>query len=90
MTASDGIFCVAETTSGKIQGLVNAGIKQFRGVPYGASTGGANRFMPPEKPVTPNRFTLATWLVSSRSRLRRFSSPVSGSWSAMYWSWVSY
>src|SRR5665213_1733283 len=48
---ADGLFCVAETTSGKIQGLVNGGIRQFKGVPYGASTGGENRFMPPQRPA---------------------------------------
>jgi para-nitrobenzyl esterase len=47
---SDGIFCVAETQSGKIQGLINAGIRQFKGVPYGAPTSGRARFMPPQKP----------------------------------------
>jgi para-nitrobenzyl esterase len=47
----DGIFCVAETTSGKIQGLLNAGVRQFKGVPYGAPTSGTNRFMPPKKPA---------------------------------------
>jgi para-nitrobenzyl esterase len=45
------LFCVAETASGKVQGLVNAGICQFRGIPYGASTGGGNRFLPPVKPA---------------------------------------
>jgi para-nitrobenzyl esterase len=48
---ADGVFCVADTTCGKVQGLVNSGIRQFKGVPYGASTGGPNRFMPPKKPA---------------------------------------
>jgi para-nitrobenzyl esterase len=50
MPEADGLFCIAETASGKIQGLVNEGIRQFRGVPYGASTGGERRFLPPAKP----------------------------------------
>ena len=41
---------IAETTSGKVQGLVEQGVKVFKGVRYGASTGGANRFQPPRKP----------------------------------------
>jgi para-nitrobenzyl esterase len=45
------IFCTAETISGRVQGLVTSGIKTFKGVPYGASTAGANRFMPPRKPT---------------------------------------
>jgi len=42
---------VANTTSGKIRGVVQDNkVIAFRGVPYGAPTGGANRFMPPVKP----------------------------------------
>ncbi len=38
------------TTAGRVRGLVRFGVNQFWGVPYGASTAGANRFMPPVKP----------------------------------------
>ncbi len=41
---------VVETTSGKIRGVIQAGTHTFRGIPYGASTAGSNRFMPPRKP----------------------------------------
>jgi para-nitrobenzyl esterase len=41
---------VVETTSGKIRGAVINKVSAFRGIPYGASTEGANRFMPPVKP----------------------------------------
>jgi para-nitrobenzyl esterase len=43
-------FCTVDTASGKVRGLVSAGIRQFKGVPYGASTAGANRFKRPAKP----------------------------------------
>jgi para-nitrobenzyl esterase len=42
-----------ETAGGKLRGLLMAnGIAHFRGIPYGAPTGGANRFMPP-RPAAP-------------------------------------
>ena len=41
----------AETTYGKIRGVDNNGIKTFKGIPYGASTTGLNRFMAPVEPA---------------------------------------
>src|SRR5215470_13236606 len=41
---------VAETASGKIRGRLIGGVNAFKGVPYGAPTGGRNRFMPARKP----------------------------------------
>jgi para-nitrobenzyl esterase len=49
-SAQDSNFVVAETAFGKVRGIDKDGIKIFKGVPYGASTTGANRFMPPADP----------------------------------------
>jgi para-nitrobenzyl esterase len=45
-------FCSVETASGRVQGLISSGVRQFKGVPYAASTAGANRFQRP-KPAMP-------------------------------------
>ena len=43
-------IAVADTAYGKVRGYILRDIHYFLGVPYGADTSGANRFMPPQKP----------------------------------------
>ena len=49
VVASDAAT-VVETNAGKIRGYEHNGIYILKGVPYGASTSGRGRFMPPAKP----------------------------------------
>lgn len=41
---------VVMTGSGQLRGLIQRGVSTFKGIPYGATTAGPNRFMPPVKP----------------------------------------
>ncbi len=47
--ASDAA-AIAETTHGRVRGFVHRDMFVFRGIPYGASTAGARRFMAPAPP----------------------------------------
>ena len=41
---------VVETAAGRLRGLAASSVVSFKGIRYGASTAGANRFQPPQKP----------------------------------------
>ena len=45
-----GSFVEVETTNGRIRGIRFRGVSEFLGIPYGASTTGAQRFAPPAPP----------------------------------------
>ncbi len=43
---------VANTQYGKVRGFVQDGVLTFKGVPYGANTGGENRWLPAKAPTS--------------------------------------
>jgi para-nitrobenzyl esterase len=43
---------VIETAAGTLEGFEKEGVRHFLGIPYGASTAGRARFLPPQ-PVEP-------------------------------------
>lgn len=54
-------IAVTSTQYGKVRGYVLRGINYFLGMPYGADTSGANRFMPPQKPKSWDNVYPALW-----------------------------
>jgi para-nitrobenzyl esterase len=62
-------IAVVETVYGKVRGLILRDIYQFRGIPYGADTGGKNRFMPPQKPEPWAEIYPALWWGNSAPQI---------------------
>jgi para-nitrobenzyl esterase len=54
-------IALKDTLYGKVRGYVLRGINLFLGIPYGADTSGANRFMPPQKPEPWTNVLPALW-----------------------------
>ena len=54
-------IALADTQYGKVKGYILRGINTFLGIPYGADTSGANRFMPPQKPAPWTNIFPAVW-----------------------------
>ena len=54
-------IAVVNTQYGKVRGYILRGINYFLGIPYGADTSGANRFMPPQKPKPWSDIYPALW-----------------------------
>ena len=45
-------IAVTQTQYGKVQGYILDDVNTYLGIPYGAPTSGANRFMPPQEPAS--------------------------------------
>ena len=52
---------IVTTTHGRVRGATEKGVQVFRGIPYGASTAGEGRFMPPRPPAAWDGVRDATW-----------------------------
>lgn len=80
-------IAVADTQYGKVRGYQLRGISYFLGIPYGADTSGANRFMPPQKPQSWTNILPAVWWGNSAPQImeKRYANTYS-SW-ADHWNY---
>ena len=77
------LFPVATTRYGKIKGITWSGVHAFKGVPYGASTAGRNRWKAPQPPASWRgervewavRLGLGHWLAREVEAGRAYFSP---------------
>ena len=51
MVGTPSAKTVVEISSGKVRGFIRNDIYTFKGMPYGSTTEGKGRFMPPNKPT---------------------------------------
>jgi para-nitrobenzyl esterase len=70
-------IAVVETTYGKVQGYELRGVQYYLGIPYGADTSGANRFMPPQKPKPWTETFPAIWWgnTAPQNMEKRYANP---------------
>ena len=80
-------IALAETQYGRVKGYQLRGIYYFLGIPYGADTSGANRFMPPQKPTPWDDIFPAVWWGNSAPQImeKRYAN-VYASW-ADHWNY---
>jgi para-nitrobenzyl esterase len=71
---------VVKTRHGPVRGSVEAGIHVFKGIPYGADTGGANRFQPPQPPPPWTQILDATRFGDRCPQIKAPSTPAWDSW----------
>jgi len=81
MTCAKQVSPIAATRFGPVRGTVEQDISVFKGIPYGAPTGGANRFRPPNPPIP---WTSVRDATRFGDRCPQLSGPPSAAWS----SWV--
>ena len=62
-------IAIAQTKYGKVQGFILQGIYNYRGIPYGATTAGKNRFMPPQEPAPWDNIFPAVWWGNSAPQI---------------------
>lgn len=72
-------IAVVPTEYGTVRGYMLRGIYYFLGMPYGADTSGANRFMPPQKPKPWTNVYPALWWGNSapQSMENKYANPFS-------------
>src|SRR4029450_13511910 len=51
LEAAAGASVTAATSAGTVRGIVDEGINVVKGIPYGDTTAGNNRFLPPKPPA---------------------------------------
>jgi len=78
-------IAIAQTKYGKVQGFVLHNIFHFRGIPYGADTGGKNRFMPPQPPEPWTDVRPAVWWGNSAPQLT--DNKYANAWSSLIDCW---